>query len=103
MPMTDPREIAADIARELREHPERWTKGRDARDREGRAVCPTDPSAVCWCLIGHCDRRSDAYAYVEFREIAKRFVEGRVLTFWNDHPSRTVDDVIELCDKVAKS
>ncbi len=32
--------------------PESWTQGADARDRDGNAVEPTDPTAVCWSVKG---------------------------------------------------
>lgn len=102
--MTDPKEIAADIARELREHPERWTQGRDARDSRGAGVDYSDPSAVCWCLAGHVDRRGDVNAYVAFRVLLRRFIGNSVTPVsWNDTKGRTVDEVIELCERIARS
>lgn len=62
---SDPKAIAADIARELREHPERWTTGWCARDESGSGTSYDDDDAVCWCLMGHIMRRApEADVYV---------------------------------------
>jgi hypothetical protein len=46
-----PKRIAADIASELREHPEHWYSGQMAADAEGNELEEYDaPGAVCWCI-----------------------------------------------------
>lgn len=90
--------IAADIARELREHPERWTQGTPARDKEGDSTRARSPAAVSWCLFGHIRRRLyPARCAVGTSSL----LFGRLASSWNDAPERTVTDVIALCEKVA--
>lgn len=98
--MDDSKTIAADIARELREHPERWTKGHWARDSSGNKVSWYDQSATCWCLEGHINRRggdTGDFAQAAGTIDTDGFTTG--LAEFNDH--HTVDDVIDLCEKVA--
>jgi hypothetical protein len=95
-------EIAADIARELREDPTRWTQKASARDTTGYGVAPASEKACAWCLYGHIERRN-AYQTIEhFRALDSCMPLGCTIS-WNDAPERTVDDVIALCDKVAAS
>ena len=120
----DPKAIAADIAREYREDASRWTQGAFARaapedsyDGEQMGLGnPLDSRAVCWCLRGAIDKRtgnSDSLAwptYQAFDEALGYAVGGRMLgdneplwfVRWNDAPGRTVGEVIELCEKVAR-
>lgn len=91
-------EIAADIAQELRDDPTRWTNGKYARNGLGQGTLVFDEAACTWCLEGHIIRRSPniqgVYAFTK--------AAGRSnLATWNDQPKRTVEEVIDLCDKVA--
>lgn len=95
---SDPKTIAADIARELREHPERWTQGHWARDSSGNKVSWRDPNAVCWCLEGHINRRGgDTGDFGNAAGTSDDCMTG--LAQFNDRHG--VDDVIELCENVA--
>lgn len=103
---TDPKSVAADIARELREHPERWTKGTHARGSSGDQVDYASRLAKKWCLAGHICKRvgmgHDWEIRARFREILG--IEHTMwLSSWNDEPLRTVTDIIAACDKVATS
>lgn len=110
----DPASIAADIARELREHPERWTQNRYARDSGGEPLDdPKHVHAVCWCLYGHIRRRLDEEAMGEgvasthgaFIDAIRRAspMAQASLVIWNDRYGRTVGEVIALCDAVANN
>lgn len=107
---TDPKSIAADIIRELREHPEHWTKGELASDASGMWVDFDDPKACRWCLYGHVKKRvmgTSGHRHTDyprsFHEAAFGHIDlsGTSFGSWNDdHPGRTVDDVIALCEFV---
>lgn len=106
-----PQEIAADIARMYREDASRWIQGWLARDAQGNDVYEYSPTAVCWCLRGAIDLRardggvlaSETYQAFD-DEIGGRTDPGNVaFVKWNDEPDRTIVDVINLCDKVARS
>lgn len=102
------RQIAADIARELREHPGRWFQGALVRFASGASTSTgyglQRVDAVCWCLEGHiCKRVDDEVRLVAMNKFheAALIPEGS-LNSWNDKPGRTVEDVIALCEKVAR-
>lgn len=96
------REIAADIARELRKHPECWTTGCFARDSNGCRVHYRDPYATCWCLEGHIYKRHGDI--VHFAILAGTLDDCTTgLATFNDASSTSIDDVIALCEKVAQS
>lgn len=105
----DPKAILADIARELRADPDRWMQGAPARDKDGGRVISTDPKAVCWCLVGHVHKRigipnpgspNIAQIFDLRRQIAD-LIGCYKLTQWNDEPGRTVEQVIEACERGA--
>jgi len=109
----DPKTVAADIAREFREHPAHWTQDYICKDADGEDwMDPTNPDAVCWCLRGAIDKRVIHGAgpiYLAFdralgHQIASE-AEHETLHFveWNDKPGRTVAEVIELCERVANT
>lgn len=101
-PSADPqvKRLAADIAKELREHPDHWTRGSDARDINGDKVDALHSEATCWCLEGHIIRRSPG-GFGMVREFAKA-ADIPCLWQWNDDdPKRTVKDIIDLCERVA--
>lgn len=106
-PSTEPKIIAADIAREFREDSKRWTQGHWARTESGERCTENHQKAACWCLRGAIDKRTpnDPLAvYVAFdAALGHTLKPGMRLEFvdWNDEPGRTVGEVIELCEKVA--
>jgi hypothetical protein len=85
MPMNDPKEIAADIARELREHPERWTQGYYAFDASGEMREAHDPRATCWCLMGMIDKRTDCPT--DTFEAFQKAAPFESMSVWNDAAS----------------
>lgn len=70
----------------------------------------------CSCLVGHimkrCGQGPKTYdfddaevsrhhdAFYQQLSLAER-ADFRSLMSWNDHPSRTIEHVIQLCDKVS--
>jgi len=99
-------ELAADIARELREHPERWTTGSAARDSAGNPTASVDPRAVCWCLFGHIVKRRDERAGFIPNDLLEPFFAAAGLSWDVDgfdeiNDNGTVSDIIAICDKVA--
>lgn len=93
------KEIAADIARELRAHPERWTQGHWARAADGDKVHWNSPRAVCWCLEGHINRRDGDTG--EFAEAAGTMGTGGTTGLATFNDRYAVGDVIDLCERVA--
>lgn len=92
------KEIAADIARELREHPERWTQRSWARDAQGGKVYWHEASAVCWCLEGHIEKRGgDREEFGRAAGTGDEITTG--LASFNDRYD--LASVIELCERVA--
>lgn len=98
------KELAADIANELREHPERWTTFVPARNASGLGCSVSAPEAVCWCLYGHIEKRGVDDPYRS--DIAKQFFSAAGLDYKKDsyasiNDVRTVEQIIQICDTVA--
>jgi|SRR5688572_29646239 len=96
--MNEYRAIARSIADELREHPEFWTQGTYARNSLGVITGLHDGDAVCWCLKAHFIKRGGYYG--DFHDEVER-ITGKGPASFNDDPGRTVQDIIDLCEKVA--
>lgn len=95
-------QVASEIAQELREHPERWTRDADARDEDGRTCGVYDSGAVCWCLLGYLSKIAAPFNHGIWESFAERAaIPLQYIVSWNDSSTRTVADVIALCDKVA--
>lgn len=102
-------ELAVSIADELRAHPEHWFKGDMVGFPDGSTGSTThearNPTASCWCLIGLIAKRitdSTLQHRFEFARYANAIEHGdSKLHLWNDRPERTVEDVIDLCDRVS--
>jgi hypothetical protein len=85
-------EKLAAIADEIEQHPERWTQGAYARDKDGTDVgLDRSADAVCWCALGLTFRdevdRTTLYAVVE------SIITERSVSHWNDAPGRTAAEV----------
>lgn len=74
-----------------------WTQYTLARNSNSKEVHSDDPSAVAWCVIG-----STKCSDVDAREALRETLGSSNLVAWNDHPSRTKEDVLELFDKTMK-
>jgi hypothetical protein len=103
----DSKTMAADIARELRQHPDRWMQRRLVRFRNGLTSNDQDEvsreDAVCWCLRGHILKRiGPDTRFIEVDEHFRAALGRRVfISEWNDAKDRTVAEVIELCERLA--
>jgi hypothetical protein len=96
------RRVLAEVAQELREHPERWCQRTVARSASGEGVRWDDPAATQWCVHGHIRKRVPLTFTAGGVIIDKLWdALGESLYEWHDSPDRTVGDVIALCEKVA--
>jgi hypothetical protein len=99
----DYRAIAAAIADELTEHPERWCQVATYLDANGRRCTPQRAARAC--LLGHIWKRSNDD---RIDDAFRRVLQGGCFAFaslsiFNDAPNRTVREIIDLCRKVALS
>lgn len=107
--MSDYRAIAASIADELTEHPERWTQRAVAKNSNGENC--ERRLGISFCLIGHiwqrCDPddelKRDYGLEVQVENVFKSHLPERSIVRFNDEEGRTVQDIIDLCRKVANS
>jgi len=104
----NPKAIAADIARELRDDPKRWTQGVLSRSARGESLmhvtdCTRSPRAACWCLIGHIIRRTGSGRDYPVTSKFRAVLGTDELAMWNDKAGRSAQDIIDACDKVAAS
>ncbi len=87
-------DILDSIADELEAHPERWTQGCNARDRNGGVLDWTAPQAVCWCEYGHILKRKPAHI-APIMVALESFTPTGSAVVHNDTPGRTVTEIIE--------
>ncbi len=89
-------------ARELISSPEKWTKGKFARDIKGESVAWHGDAAVCWCSEGAINRAGhDALhstRYDAYRAIEADLPDGNIVEF-NDAPERTHPEVLAAFDR----
>jgi hypothetical protein len=98
------KEALLDIARELRQSPEKWTQLVDARDALGNEVGPWSLMAVSRCLAAHISLRlyeKDVDQWYVARKAVQDFIVDPI-TDWNDRPCRTVEHVISACEGAAE-
>lgn len=110
--MITAKKIAAEIAAELKEHPEHWTQGAYAKLDGGKPCDVTEPEARYWCILGLIGKRLPIGASILLQDrIAAGFINAisekdwraddfKMLSRWNDRHGRTVQDVISLCERV---
>lgn len=82
--------IAADIADALTADPSLWCQGAFGR---GPACC------LLQHVIALCD--DDGFVIDEFRNSLSEIVGVGSITYWNDWPGRTVEQVIDACRRIA--
>lgn len=94
-------------ARVILAEPKHWTKGAMARDATGRPCTSNSPKAVCWCIEGAIEKatRSEMYVGTPGYLVAHLLTEKTDtqhfgVHVWNDDPSRTHAEVLELLDKM---
>lgn len=85
-------------AREKIAAPERWTKDALARNARGTVVDDTDPTAVCWCIIGAMD--GDAVSFSRACNALSHLSGYDLVEEFNDAPTTTHAMVLNLLDRV---
>lgn len=88
-------------ARALIDTPDKWIKRHWASDADGRQVFPTDPGAVCYCLVGAiraCDGGTPARSLVA--TVIDELFDYRftMTTDFNDDLATTHADVMRVLD-----
>lgn len=88
-----------------------WTQHADARDCEEQAVEPWSPHAVAWSLLGALvaaleaeTAENEAFAVGQLAAACVALaavIDHDLLEAWNDHPSRTKEDVLDALDRAA--
>jgi hypothetical protein len=75
-----------------------WTKFTKARTREGLPVAVNSRDAACFCAMGAIERAcgDDAVLWTATERALKEFAGiTRPVSYWNDAPGRTKEDVIQ--------
>lgn len=95
--------------RELLSAPERWTKGRYARNADGSCVPPTAPGAVCFCLEGALCRVTAGMERAELLVCEARIALERHggsdslrrngIVAWNDRKIRKFEQVTKALER----
>lgn len=88
-------------ARSLLSEPDRWTQGTYARDADGKAVPPSDPAAVCFCIHGAILHVAPSYPDMQTRLEAVKALADSLwvsLVMFNDKRGRTQREVVALFD-----
>ena len=85
-----------------------WTQGAFAINEDGETTAPDDDDAIALCMNGALQRASDWIAtcnpcYEEADHAVSRVLppEFEDMEAWNDHPDRTLSEVLELLEHAA--
>ena len=91
-------------AHELLSDPNKWTKDVLARRHDGSPVPPTSPAACSFCIVGalyHCYPSEQAMKiWIKLDEEFYDKNDEKGIGDWNDDPSRTHEEVVELLKKL---
>jgi hypothetical protein len=101
-----PQAILIKAAELLESSPTAWTQGRLARDDRGWPEAPNHPSACQWCAIGAIAKVQNLSEASQMYDSAAKLLASQLsgtIVYWNDHPSRTREEVIDALRKAAKS
>jgi hypothetical protein len=82
---------------ELFTNPERWCKGFQAVNANGRPVRAVADNAVAWCIAGalyKCYPKNEDWHAVQLK--LRERINGQRLHDWNDNPKTTFADVRKL-------
>lgn len=92
--------------------PRKWIKKSDAKDEDHHNIDPTSEDAVCWCMIGGCQKIASGKRYEDMimalsADLPPNHLPSTELVnlelkivHWNDHPYRTHADVLAHIRKV---
>ena len=86
---------------ELFSDPSTWVQGAYAANKEGIPLPIHDPFSVSFCLVGAISKcyKRDTKEFVEVE--AKVLAElGSPISYWNDEPGRTFQEVLDLVTKL---
>lgn len=82
-----------------------WTQKVEARSDLGNQVHPRSVHACCWCVLGAIEKVSPS-SKIQMREKIALEIDPKsedhyqTIANWNDHPSRTHIQVLDLLRKV---
>jgi hypothetical protein len=93
-----PKQVARSIVEELQAYPLHWCQWNSAIRSDGSKTRVNDPEAVAWCLWGHVCKR-EPFPSIDMLEAFWPLL-GSTIPVWNDRPGRTVEEVIQVCEKV---
>ena len=89
-----------DCIREARGYIEQgWCRGAIARNRDGEEVPWRDEDACEWCILG-AFRKAQWWNHTELIEALFAAMD-EAPDDWNDNPTRTKQDVLDLMDRLA--
>lgn len=93
-------ELAKQMAQFYKYHPDSWTQGAAARDKDGRIVSIVSIHAAQWCMVGLANKLAPGEFSVRN---ALYKVVGEVATAgsFNDTPGRTIEQIIEKLESVS--
>ncbi len=82
----------------------RWTRGMNAREKDGFAEAPLSSNAVCFCLNGAIIRACDGvsvqyYKAMEYLRKAIGSEDMDCVVLFNDASQRTHEEVLAVLDK----
>lgn len=91
--------------KELLADPNKWTKGSSARDSVGIPVHIDSDRATCFCMRGAlvkvCGEDENRYSR-DYDKLMATILEDtcvRSITYFNDHPSTTHQDILRVLEK----
>lgn len=82
---------------------EQWTKGTYARDKNGKEVPSSDPSATRWCSVGWTYKVSDhPIGAWDLQDALEAALPDEEIPDWQDAPERTFSEVRSLWLRAAE-
>lgn len=77
-----------------------WTRYASARNAAQEPVPAVDPTAVSFCIIGAITAVApNPVARDAAHKLLRRRLGNQFVSAWNDDPSRTKEEVLELLEK----
>lgn len=97
--ISDPKKLLLHVADFFEKHPERWTKGESARDKDGVGVDMSADSAHRFCTLGALERFGNLPAAADAATTLNAEMD-RGIAHWND-TRRSVRPIIKALRKAA--